>query len=217
MSGSKAKKEKIKENEEEELEKEKTEEKPEDEKCNKAESKVEPEMEKKKDEEDDEDLSDLNDDEKKSYRALKSKVKKRLIKSDGSGVDPVQSGAQSQTDQHTVSPGAGTPSGPQNVFVPDGGPDIGREQSTPMGKSATIDLTKSPLYNEIQKQFDGITKKFDQIAKSLEDRFNNINKAIEGIEKMSLYKAAATETPVAPKEETFNEKLAKGAVMYRNK
>lgn len=170
-----------------------TEEKPEDkDEVKKAESKEDDDKLKK--EEDDEEGSDDEDDEE-----TKKKKKKKAVKSEG-GKTPEADTAAANTAGNTVSPNAGVPSATQDVFVPSSSIDGKNTQETPMGKSASIDLMKSPLYKGVMAQIDAMndafSKRLDAFEKSQTDRANNIvkalaeaNKAAEKFYSGSFYKA----------------------------
>lgn len=197
----KAKKEKLKEDERdpEEIEKqdEDPEKKPEVEKQGdeNPEDKVEPEMEKE------EDLSDLDEDEKKTYRALKARVKK-VKKGEGLPQNPEEAATEAADAGHSATSKPVIESKP-DIFVPPSEVEGDREQDIPnqeLGKSAKPDLTKSPLFVNVTKQLEGIkaalSKKVDDLEKSVNDRLKNIHSDMEKIEKFyqgSFYKAASDE------------------------
>lgn len=191
-----------------------------------AEGKVEPEMEKACDDED-EDLSEMNEDEKKKYKELKQKAKKKMVKSEGS-LNPEESESKGSSAGNTTTPQPVIGQS-QNVFVPQSGINVSREQVTPMGKSAEIDLTKSPLWNGINSKLDEMNdafkKRLESMEKSHSDRINNMKQDMEktakNLEKFyngSFYKAASDEVgPESIKKDSIKDQIEKGMVRYRNK
>lgn len=175
---------------------------------------------------DDEDLSEMSDDEKKSYKALKQKVKKKLVKA--TEMNPQQSAESSETAEHTISPGEGK-SG-QNMQEGESSIDGKREQDTPMGKSAEMNLAKSPLYMKLTQNFESIEKSFkermDALEKSQKARFETLSKGMADMkaaeEKLSkfysqpLYKSAVdSQGPEAIKTEgSVKEQIEKGKVRF---
>jgi hypothetical protein len=150
--------------------------------------------------------------------------KKKAKKGVQASVNPEESEATSNTDGHTLTPGLSVPSKPQDVFVPSSSVDGKREQSTPMGKSVSPDLLKSPLFIQITKQMDSmqdaLTRKVDALQKSVEDRMKNIKSDMEKIEKFysqSFYKAASDEVGPESLAPSFSKQLEEGNVRFRNK
>lgn len=172
--------------------------------------------------EDDEDLSEMSEDEKKAYKALKGKVKPKLVKSEGSSLSPAEAGAKGASDSNTISSGASVPSKPQDVFVPQSSIHVSGEQKTPMGKS----INDSPVFVNLTKQLDSmqavLSTKVEALEKSVNDRMSNIKKDMEKIEKFysgSFYKA--TSEGVGPEGKTvqaenFSKQISDGKVRYSN-
>uniref|UniRef100_A0A6M3XX30 Uncharacterized protein n=1 Tax=viral metagenome TaxID=1070528 RepID=A0A6M3XX30_9ZZZZ len=148
-----------------------------------------------------EDLSDLDEDEKKTYRALKARVKK-VKKGEGLPQNPEEAATEAADAGHSTTPKPVIESKP-DIFVPPSEVEGDREQDIPnqeLGKSAKPDLTKSPLFVNVTKQLEGIkaalSKKVDDLEKSVNDRLKNIHSDMEKIEKFyqgSFYKAASDE------------------------
>ncbi len=162
-----------------------------------------------------EDEEALDEDEKKSFRAMKEKIKAHKMRKAGTSLNPEESGEESTSDSHSTTPGKMT-GAKQDVFNPSSDVDGKRTQSTPMDgmhKSVAPDMTKSPLFISLNKQMDEmkdvVSKKFESALKSMNDRMINLEKGIKAIENMPLYKAASTDGQAAPVE--ANESLAKKA------
>jgi len=188
----------------------KAEDKPEeDDKCNKELPEEKPE-EKAMEEVDEED-----DDKKKKKKAKKA----------AGAESPSEDAASATDDNSTLSPGASVPSTPQDVFVPQSGISVAREQSTPMGKSVEPDLLKSPLFVNLSKQLDGIreavSNKITALEKSVNDRLNNVLKDMDKIEKFykqSFYKAIDENVaPESVQRQSISKQIADGEVRYRQK
>jgi hypothetical protein len=152
------------------------------------------------------------------------KKKKKAKKGEGHAVSPEESGAASDSAEHSTSPGMGVPS-TQNVFTPPSSVSGKREQETPMGKSVEPDLTKSPLFVNISKQMESLQEalstKVDALEKSVNDRLGNIKKDMEKVEKFyeqSFYKAAGENVgPEALQSLSIAKQIENGTVRFRNK
>lgn len=149
--------------------------------------------------EDDEDLSDMNEDEKKSYAALKSKVKKKLLKS-GNSVNPQESAEQSESAEHT------TKSVKMNL------------------EKSPLYVSLSKQLENMEKAWDS---KISALEKSQNDRLDNIKKGMAEIKateekmekfyKQPLYKSAVDAMgPEAVKVGSIQEQKEAGKVRYRN-
>ena len=129
-----------------------------------------------------------------------------------SGEDPAQAGSSGADANSSISPGASTPSQPQNTFSPQSQVSTGRESGsagmagqTPSdvhyGKS--VNLTKSPLYVELNKQLSvmqkELNKRVEAMEKSVAARISNLQKSMDKVEKFyqqPFYKAAKDNTAV---------------------
>ncbi len=201
-----------------------------------AESEAESEAEKAKKEDEaesmhkeaeEEDDSDLSEEEKVQWKALKAKVKRKMVKGEGSSLAPQESEARSATSEGTITPNLSTPSQGQNVFVPPSGIHVARTQETPMStvnvtKSFEPDVTKSPLFMGINKQLDSIqdslSKKIDAVEKSVTDRLKNVKSDMEKIEKFytqSFYKAIDENvSPEGTIQESISKQMEKGKLRF---
>jgi len=175
-------------------------------------------------EEEVEKMEEVGEDEEETDEDKKKKKKSKLAakKGDGSSQSPEEASTVATTGGSTTSPGATTPSKPQNVFVPQSSIIVSREQDTPMGKSAEPDLMKSPLYLGIVKQLDGIsesmTKKLEAMEKSVNDRLTNTKKELEKFYNQSFYKAAGENVaPEATQRLSIAKQLEMGEIRFRNK
>lgn len=188
--------------------------KKEDEKCNK--------------EVEEEDDSDLTEDEKKAYNALKMKIKRKVKKAEGSALSPEESEARSTTQEGTITPELSVPSKPQDVFVPPSQVTVDRTQDTPMGKSSEPELVKSPMYVGLSGQLDDMRKaldaKLEGIAKSYNDRLDNMKKSLDTAEaalkafnEKPFYKAINDGMGAESIQKTsIAEQIKNGEVRYRN-
>lgn len=146
----------------------------------------------------DEDSEDDEDSEEDENGKKKKKKKSSMKGEAGSGQSPEASSQSSMTAEHSTTPGAGqgVPSS-QNVFVPQTSVNVSREQ-TALGKSAELDLTKSPIFvglseqiaksvNTLDVKFDefrkSLDKNFESITKSYNDRLDNMKKELSQVEK----------------------------------
>lgn len=167
---------------------------------------------------------------------LKNK-KKKAVKGEGISENPEEANAVATDATHSVSPGMGVPSQPQDVFVPQSNVNIAREQNTPMAyaqpaaKSATIDLTKSPLFNGLSEQINDMRKaldaRFDSIAKSYNTRLDNMEKTFNELQKSAkgaedsikkfydqpFYKATVDNTT---SEMPVNKQISTGKARFSN-
>jgi len=168
-------------------------------KCNKAEEKPEEEEEKKAVEEDEE---DVEKEEEEDDEEAKKKKKKKAVKGEQGGENPSESVTTATAGTNTITPrpviGVG-----QHVLVPQSSVAGSRNATgnTPSdthysGKSAEPDMLKSPLFIELSKQIDGLSKavkqKIEAVEKSVQDRMANVQKSVEKIEKFykqPFYKA----------------------------
>lgn len=156
--------------------------------------------------------------------AEKAAPENETMKAEGSAVDPAESGAASNVSPNTLTPGYAVPDKAQHVLVPQSSINVSREQVTPMSKSADVDLTKSPLFNNISKQMNDLQatlgNKVEALEKSVNDRLKNIKGDMEKIEKFysqSFYKAAGENVgPEAVLRKGISEQIKDGAVRYSN-
>jgi hypothetical protein len=180
-----------------------------------------PEMRK---ESEDEEEEEMDDEEKALYRKLKKKGYK-LVKA-GSSLNPEESESAGTTDGHAVTPGKMTGQ-KADVFVPSSDIEGKRTQETPMGKSAKVDLTKSPLFVGINKQLDSMEKaladKISSVEKSVNDRLKNMREEIEKTEKAvekfyqhPFYKMMDNDVgrPDRAQPDTVEGKINKGQVKF---
>jgi hypothetical protein len=171
--------------------------------------------------EDSEDDEDSEEDE----NGKKKKKKKSSIKGEaGSGQSPEASSQSSMTAEHSTSPGMGVPSS-QNVFVPQSSISVSREQPA-FGKSADLDLMKSPIFVGLSEQISELKKaldvKLDSVAKSYNDRLDNMKKELTSTEKnlkkfyeQSFHKALGEN--VAPEgiiQKSIEDQMKSGQVRY---
>ena len=196
--------------------------KTEDEKCNKSEDEDEDEETKKKKkkakEEEAEDVEKEEEDveEKDAF----------------GGKDPAEEAVNSGTEGHTTTT-ASVINTRQNVFVPSSNVKVRRESTSgssmgqspsdvSYGKSVSPDLTKSPLFVELNKSIEGmqesVSKKLEAIEKSMNDRIVNMQKTIgkmEAFYESPFYKAIESDNQTfVKKEDTFSEQLSKGMVRF---
>jgi len=114
----------------------------------------------------DEDLSDLDEDEKKAYRKLKSRVKRCKEKGKTeSGQNPEEDTASATDANSTISPNQSTPSSAQHMLTPQSSVDasrIGHGQSPSevsyTGKDIDAELKKSPLGKIVLDLQDKVSK-----------------------------------------------------------
>jgi ATP-dependent Clp protease ATP-binding subunit ClpA len=161
---------------------------------------------------------------------------KCAIKGEAHEQTPSEGADASNQSGNTISPNAGTPS-TQNVFIPQSGINVGRNSTSGTaqmgqspsdvhytGKSASLDLIKSPLFNEITNKLNNLQKsnekKLDSIEKSMNDRIANLTKLLEKVEKAIQFQAEQPlykgfNEPIA-KDESFTKKLKDGQVKYSN-
>lgn len=118
----------------------------------------------------------------------------------------------------------------QNVFVPQTQVEGEREatgkepgQESYSGKSARVDLRKSPLFLELSgkiSQLDRNVKlRLDSIEKSVKDRVDDINKTTEKLEefyKQPFYKAISENVaPEATLKKSIKEQIDEGQIRYK--
>ena len=171
--------------------------------------------------EDDEDDSKLTEEEKK-------KKKMKAQKGEQGGESPKEDATASTAAQNTTTPGA-VIGVKQDIFVPQSGISTGRmaSGSSPSethyaGKSASVDLQKSPLFVELSKQMEGLEKamkaKVEALEKSMADRMANAQKALDKIEKFyaqPFYKAMNENTqPEAVVQKSVKKQIEEGNVKF---
>lgn len=150
------------------------------------------------------------------------------------GVSPIESGEQSTTAGHTITPGK-VIGGTQHILTPQSqipGERMGKPEGrssgvspsdvTYSGKSAKSDLMKSPLFIELSGQMENLGKavndKLTAIEKSVNDRLENIKKTATKIEefyKRPFFKAVAEEMGAeAVQKQSIKEQIEKGKVKF---
>jgi len=154
-------------------------------------------------EDEDEEEEELTDEEKSAAIDDYKRKKKEARKGDQGGLNPGEAAQSSSTEGHTTTskPVINTR---QNVFNPktnvssarnasDGKAQMGQSPSdiSYTGKSVNPDLMKSPLFQELDRNINGIrtvmSKKIDSVEKSMNDRLDNLTKVMEKLEKFYNY------------------------------
>lgn len=163
----------------------------------------------KKEAEDEDDFGDDDDDD--------DKKKKKARKGEMGGENPSESATAATSEQHTMTsrPVINTA---QNVYTPSSSVSVGRNATgnTPetthySGKSANLELQKSPLFMELSKQMAALEK-------SVMDRLNNIQKMTAKVEKFyqqPFYKAIdENASPEGVQKMSVKEQIEKGNVRF---
>lgn len=159
---------------------------------------------------------DEDEDEEESEEE-KRKKKKEARKGEMGGENPSESADAGAAGPHTTTAGAviGTH---QNVFNPSTAVSVGRNAtgSSPSethysGKSANLELKKSPLFMELSKQMAALEK-------SLMDRLTNVQKTVARVEKFyqqPFYKAIdENASPESVQKMSVSEQIQKGKVRF---
>lgn len=148
-------------------------------------------------------------------------------KGTGSSENPEESATEGADSTHSTTsmPVINTK---QDVFNPPSGVNTGRNatgttpgQESYSGKSANLDLMKSPLYAELSKSIAGMQKalnvRIEAMEKSVADRLVNVQKALDKWNTQSLYKGFdENNNPEAVMQKGITEQIRDGKVRYSN-
>lgn len=129
--------------------------------------------------EDDEDLSDMDEEEKKTYHKLRAKVKKKMDKGKTESGDNPEEDTASATDANSsITPGYSTPSAGQHIVNPPSGIHDNRNATgagspsevSYSGKEINPEFEKSPLareLRELRKEIDKLRKEKNELVKEV--------------------------------------------------